>query len=196
METMLLMFQAPTVDVPMSTLAYNYLLDADTLETPRGLAKWAGRPDLRKALLPKGDEEVRVWSGFGKGTLRGLILRKTGTEWTAVRLVGAPPEGERSSTKTMLAAPKEGWPAFWASANALGLWTLPDESALPQEDKVGVLDGIGYVVEVQREGRYRAYAYSNPALQPQWPEAAKMVSLAKLLQTAFPPVEKGPGAGV
>lgn len=184
---MLLLLQTPTVDLPMSTLAYNFLLDADTLQTPRGLAKGAGLPDLRKTPLPKGDEEVRVWSGFGIARLTGLILRKRGTVWTAVRLVGGFPDEEKSSTKTMLQPPKEGWAAFLSEAAALGLWTLPDESVLPQEKRVAVLDGIGYVVELQREGRYRAYAYSNPQLQPQWPEAAKLSALANLLADAFPP---------
>ena len=193
---MLFVLQVPTVEIAKGSWANDLLKDAGNVRLPRGLAAWGGFGDLRKHRLPKGDAEVRVWGGFGLTNLGGTILRRKGGVWTAVRLIGGVPGTRFPSKKATYTAPKEGWPVFWRKMDALHLWTLPDESTLPQKDRHTVFDGFSYLVETQRDGRYRAYAYANPEFQKQWPEAAKMVSLAKLLETAFPPVEKGPSAGM
>lgn len=60
-------------------------------------------------------------------------------------------------------------PPDWASlihdAEALGLRTLPDESAVapPEDSFIGHTDGTLYDVEVRDGERYRVYSYLNPA---------------------------------
>lgn len=183
---MLFLLQIPTVEIARDSWAGAVLKDAGNVRTPRGLAAWGGFGDLRRHRLPVGDAEVRVWGGFGLGDLQGTILRRKGGVWTAVRLAGGFPGTRFRSRKAAYAAPKGGWPLFWRKAEAFGIWSLPDETAWPASKRARVDDGIAYLVEAQRDGRYRAYAYDNPASQTGWPEAARMARLARLLEIAFP----------
>ena len=191
MGPMLVMLQAPKVEIARDSWAGAVLENAGDVRGPRGLAAWGGFGGLGQHRLPAGDAEVRVWGGFGLGNLEGTILRRKGSVWTAVRLVGAYPGTRSRPRKVAYAAPKGGWPAFWRKAEAFGIWSLPDESTLPQAKRMGIDDGISYLVETQRDGRYRAYAYNNPALQTGWPEAARMARLAWLLELSFPLPTRG-----
>lgn len=165
--------------------AHVLLREKRSVRDPLGLAAWGGFGDLRKHRLPEGDEEVRVWGGFGITNLQGLILRKAAGKWTATRLIGGIPGTSSKSRKTLYPAPKSGWPTFWRKAEEFGLWTLPDDSTLPQKERKWVLDGFSYLVELQRGGTYRTYAYDNPELQ-KWPEAKQMVAIDRLLGREFP----------
>ena len=53
------------------------------------------------------------------------------------------------------------WKAIWDSLAVLGVWTLPDQDALPRGSGMS-LDGWAMTVEVRDGRRYRSYAYSNP----------------------------------
>jgi hypothetical protein len=44
-----------------------------------------------------------------------------------------------------------------------------------------VLDGVSYVVEINKDGHYRTYEYSNPKSQ-KWPEANKMDGIGQILE--------------
>jgi hypothetical protein len=57
------------------------------------------------------------------------------------------------------------WTALLARLEAHRVWSLPDESELPQLNTV-VNDGVGLVVEAWDGRRYRSYHFSNPDLQP------------------------------
>lgn len=72
------------------------------------------------------------------------------------------------------------WAAVLKRAEALGLWTLPDESSLPS-DGIVVLDGWSLTVELRDGSRYRAYQYSNPDVRKQSPEAASAVAIRAAL---------------
>jgi hypothetical protein len=75
-------------------------------------------------------------------------------------------------------APKSGWDKLWTSLVQLDLLTLPDSSTLHGEELV--VDGVCYVVEINHDGRYRTYEYSNPQHQ-KWPEAKKIIGIVQTL---------------
>jgi hypothetical protein len=187
---MLLLLQAPQVVIAPNSWARKLLVERKSVREPLGLAAWGGFGDLRKHLLPLGDEQVRVWRGFGITNLQGLILQKRAGKWTAVRLIGGIPGTRFKSRKTLYPDPKSGWPVFWSRAEALGLWSLPDDSTLPDKNRKFVMDGFSDLVELQRGGTYRAYVYDNPELQT-WAEAKRMVEINRLLGEEFPVGVKG-----
>lgn len=69
------------------------------------------------------------------------------------------------------------WGSVLLEAEAAGLWTLPDESLLPQSN-IMTLDGWGITVELRDGPRYRAYSYGNPDNKT-WPEARLAVKIAE-----------------
>ena len=136
---------------------------------------------LKKHLLPAGDVEVRYWGGFHWGTM-AIILRRADGKWSGKRLnarSGHPP--------TPLPAPKLGWPVFWVKAEKIGIFTLPDDSTIA--DRKGysrIDDGYSTLVEYQKDGIYRAYAYNNPELQKEWRYAKPMATLDRFINSQFP----------
>ena len=194
MGTVLSLFQTPVDTTAAKSWARGLLAPSKSVREPRGLAAWGGFGDLRRHALPKGDAAVRVWNGFGITNLIGVVLRSKGGVWTATRLIGGFDDPKHPSRKVVYPAPVGGWPAFWRRAEALKVWSLPDESALPQKDRKWVNDGFSTLVETARDGRYRAYAYDNPEFQTQWPEAGRIMALNRLTDAAFP-FPKKPKAG-
>lgn len=183
---LLLALQTPIVEMPSESWSGYFYGSVKERQTILGRANLSGYADLRKHLLPKGDEEVRIWMGFGITYLQGMILRKKAEKWSATRLLSALPNRPKSRWAKAYVAPKSGWATFLTKAETLGLWTLPDDSTLPQKDRKEVMDGFSYVVEIQREGKYRAYQYDNPEYQTQWPESKRILAIGKLLEQEFP----------
>jgi hypothetical protein len=72
------------------------------------------------------------------------------------------------------------WRAVLERAEALGLWTLPDQWSLPY-DGMQVTDGWSIVVELRDGSRYRAYHYNNPDARKPSPEAASAVAIRATL---------------
>ncbi len=140
-----------------------------------------GLTALKRRLLPPGDIEVRYWGGFAWGT-QAIILRRHVGKWTAARLV----EWSRKPP-TPLPAAKLGWPRFWAKAEKLGVFTLPDqENAGSKKGYDKIFDGYSTFVEYQKDGLYRAYAYDNPGNQTNWPPAKPMAALDRFVRSQFP----------
>jgi hypothetical protein len=67
--------------------------------------------------------------------------------------------------------PCASWESAWLELLELGLMDLPDSTELPGEQSVE--DGVAYVIELQSQGKYRTYHYSNPNDQT-WPEARRI----------------------
>lgn len=183
---MIFVLQVPKVDLPKADWVEEFF---DTTTHPdRFRGHFARRKgwDLRVTPLPKGDEEIRLWSGGWHSISWVLMLRKTGGTWTAERLFWGGGDEYDPDWTIPYAAPVSGWPTFWRTADELGLRTLPDDSRLPQKLRVEVDDGMQVVVEVQAKGTYRAYRYDNPQWQVAWPEARRMTRLFELTEKEFP----------
>ena len=159
---------------------------------------------LREVGLPHGSLEIRIWIGFGEFGSSGLrLLRNGGGEWTGCYVSGGyfkvqemsqrqswPDEHIKAICESYLKeakpfyelTPKTSWTRLWEKVEALGILTLPDASTLPNERSV--LDGIGYIVEINDGERYRAYLYSNPQEQ-EWAEAERIIKIIKTLREEF-----------
>lgn len=44
---------------------------------------------------------------------------------------------------------------------------------------------MSHVVEIQQEGVYRTYCYSNPFHHPKWPEAKRIMKITSLLESSL-----------
>lgn len=70
------------------------------------------------------------------------------------------------------------WGEILRTAEAEGLWTIPDPSALPP-DSVMVFDGWTIVVELRDGPRYRTFRYNSPDAHPKWPSAVRVQAIAR-----------------
>jgi hypothetical protein len=55
---------------------------------------------------------------------------------------------------------------------------------LPNSNDKSYLDGIGYAVETNQNGKYRIYFYSNPNLQ-KTEEAKRMMKIGEIIADEF-----------
>jgi hypothetical protein len=143
----------------------------------------AGLENLRAAPLPGGDLEVRAWSGFGiDGKTYGVILRRSAGRWSVVHLY-EPGGGQRVQVyEDSQAVPKSGWDKAWGELVGAGILTLPDASAI--QCRAGVVDGVGYIVEVNANRSYRTYMYDNPEYA-KCGEAKQMIGIADIIEDEF-----------
>jgi hypothetical protein len=145
-------------------------------------ASTAGLPNLRAAPLPEDDLEVRVWAGFGVSALRGLALKKASGRWSATRLEGIRGDMPKDEYQKTISSPTSGWNVAWRRLVEAGVLTLPDASAVNCD--TGINDGISYVVEVSKDGKYRTYMYDNPS-HAKCDEARQMLKIVEILDDEF-----------
>jgi hypothetical protein len=141
----------------------------------------AGLPDLRSARLPRGDVEVRFWQVPSFRNPRAIVLRRHGSNFRAVLV-------DKQGARDL--EPRGGWEALWNQLGAQQLFTLPDESALPPDD-VHILDGVVYLVQIQQEGAFRQYGYSD-LYEHDRSEYTRMLRIAHALGRAFDVVLERP----
>ncbi|MBT7161446.1 MAG: hypothetical protein HN904_01640, partial [Victivallales bacterium] len=98
--------------------------------------------ELREKRLARSDLEVRVWAGFGRSCLEGLVIQREAGSWRAYHVQQM---GESREVQ-----PFRSWKEVWNDLVALGILSLPDSSALPNGRNI--YDGISYVVEYQTKG--------------------------------------------
>ncbi|HEU0012261.1 MAG TPA: hypothetical protein VFQ45_01185 [Longimicrobium sp.] len=167
------------------------------------VARAAGLEPLRSSPLPPGRREVRVWIGGGLGVPEHLyrfvaddtaVAGEVVLYWDAARLGGPPARfhdllverhagrcgavamrDEMAACRALFTRAPE-WGQVLAAAEAAGLWSLPDDSALPADGVVS-LDGWGLTVELRDGASYRAYQYGNPQAHA-WPEARQAERIA------------------
>jgi hypothetical protein len=87
-----------------------------------------GIQELRKTVLPEGDEEIRIWR---YGGLEAIILKRTGGIWSAFHLNAEENTDSFASVAvTKLNEPKSGWNSFWKQMSDRNLFELPDASEI------------------------------------------------------------------
>jgi hypothetical protein len=142
----------------------------------------SGQADLRRAILPKGDVEVRIWRGFGLSPLEGMTLRRVSGHWSAVHVRADNYYDPEKAERKELSPPKSGWEACWQRLLDAGILTLPDASEA--SCGAGGFDGISYVVETNVNRAYRTFKYSNPTFA-ECDEAKQMVKIAEIVEEEF-----------
>jgi hypothetical protein len=115
----------------------------------------SGMQPLRGQGLAVGDEEIRMWRGFGLDNFEGLILLKHSGRWSARHIVADHYIEVTSTIVTDLHAPQSGWNEFWEKLNSLGFLTNVDPA--DEDCLYGSVDGMAMVVEINRNGIYRTY---------------------------------------
>jgi hypothetical protein len=137
--------------------------------------------DLKLTHLDGNDFEIRIWEGFGVSRLSGYVIKRKGTEWSALLLLGV---DSSEPVQTIAVMPKSGWDPFWQHLTQSGILTLPDSSTLPDYG-VGV-DATSCVVETNMNLTYRTYMYSNPEHRKSR-EARQMVEIIRILDEELRP---------
>ncbi len=160
------------------------------------VAETAGIGLLRDTPLPDGEQELRVWTGFGVvvpksmvrirvsavGKVSGQVFlhHRADLEFASAQRDAAFQRWQMGTCRTRLVGAESvvcetqtvgrpRWLATYRRLLRLGVLDLPDQSVLPKPT-LDMSDGWALVVEVRRGAEYRAYQYSNPALIPA-PEA-------------------------
>jgi len=139
---------------------------------------------LRENYLSGDDFEVRVWVAVFEAD--GFILRYFNKTWSAIAIkeIDCKKESYYPKDKTyklgkfILSAPKSGWENTWQKLVEAGILDLPNSN-----DK-SYLDGIGYAVETNQNGKYRIYFYSNPNHQ-KTENAERMMKIGEIIADEF-----------
>jgi len=111
----------------------------------------AGLPNLEAAALDSGEVEVRLWDGFGLSGIRGLILRRTGGQWQALRVE---PGVNSHGYQVHPIADRVSWGERWSEAVAAGLRHV--EPWAERKDGLVARDGYAVVLELKESGRYQS----------------------------------------
>ena len=144
-------------------------------------------------MIAPGNKEIRVWVGFGivspedllllnvdgSGNISGqkvLIYDRNPEDWkdepeeleyflesiySHCKVIGKSNHLESCGLKHNEIFD---WAKIYQKLEKLHIWTLPDESELP-EPELTVNDGFTLVVELNDGKSYRAYHYGNPAFR-------------------------------
>jgi len=139
--------------------------------------------NLRTVVLPNNDLEVRFWFDALPYRLDGVILRRSGDQWSAVLVQDVNEHLKSEIQQRKLPAPKSGWEDTWEKLVKAGLLTLPDASSISQCQS-GTLDGSGFVIEINKNKTYRTYRYGNPQLA-ECSEAKQIVLISKIIINEF-----------
>jgi hypothetical protein len=110
---------------------------------------------LKSKELDSDSIEIRVWVGFDRSPLRGLILKRTGQESEGVYI---PPIREVSSSANapyLLHHPKSGWDDLWEKLEELEIKTLPDWTEIGMEPDY--TDTRIAVIEIKTSDSYKTY---------------------------------------
>ena len=142
----------------------------------------SGIAELRTVQMTGNDFEVRVWVGFGGKGEDGLILRHLSNQWSGLHLHGISEGPRLVSTVSNLVAPQSGWEAAWQKLTHVGLLTLPDAPAADCSPQI--FDGVSYVVEINKDQKYRTYLYDNPS-HSKCSEAKQMLEIGGIIAEEF-----------
>lgn len=176
------------------------------LEWTDGAVVAFGWPPLSETSLPLGTREVRVWKGFGffvpdvvtRIHVAGSAVTGTRGAFWSTSLPDGIPVYERGSVGgrtcrgtaasedaevCVFVADTTDWRLALARADAAGLWTLPDETALPGWDEEIIRsDGWSVIVELRHGADYRAYRYWTPQADSGVPEERAVLDVLRALE--------------
>ena len=147
------------------------------------VTKLTGESELRMAALKSGEHEARIWWGFGRQPVQGLILRHVGGQWSAVHVKATLKNTGSMGTRDELELPKSGWDATWEQLVAAGITNLPDASqtACGESGLSGMV-----VVETRIDNTYRTYLYPNSTLG-KCGDAKHLIEIAQIILNEFEP---------
>lgn len=139
---------------------------------------------LREKYLSGDDFEVRVWVSTFE--IDGFVLERINDKWTATAIKEIdcekvsyyPKDKVYELGKINLATPKSGWENTWQKLVETGILDLPDSG------ETAYIDGVGYATEINRNGKYRIYSYSNPK-HHKTVESQRMMKIGEIIADEF-----------
>ena len=146
--------RAMKVEVPHASWEPNYFRQINAV------AGLSGQSNLRANRLPRGDSEARIWWGFGLSPLEGVMLRRSGSQWTAIHVKADDYSEPSKAERIQLSTPRSGWDTLWTRLVNEKILSLPDASEI--DCNAGGLDGLSVVVETNADNTYRTYMYNLP----------------------------------
>lgn len=137
---------------------------------------------LREAEAPQNSLEIRVWAGIDLSSLRCVVFRRTGDQWSAFYLPSTVDPSKQSKQVVSLSEPMSGWESLWEKLNQEDILTLPDAHEVGADNVYP--DALGVVVEIRSDGAYRAYNY-NGFDTSEHVEAKKLNNICKTISKEF-----------
>jgi hypothetical protein len=138
---------------------------------------------LKTVRLPnKDDLEARFWIDGLPRTIDCVVFRRISNDWSAVNIHGTAEQPNVSITQTPLAEPKSGWNIAWDRLVNAGILTLPDATEV-NCNEIGI-DGVGFVVEISFNHKYRNYYYRNPQ-RAGCNEAKQIIAISQIIFDEF-----------
>ena len=141
--------------------------------------KLANLASLRDTDMDCNDLELRVWIGFGPVALKGFVINRRASEWSAIYLRSINPSVARSDYQKRLGTPKSGWNVLWKRLVGNDLLALTGT-----KQRSGWVDGESFVVEIKTAGSYKTYMYDNPELSKD-PGGMKMLEIVRIVRDEF-----------
>jgi hypothetical protein len=196
---------APGTGVPNATWVGIFFRGYDAAAQAAGLAP------LRSTPLPAGEREVRLWTGGSLGYPRHLYRVRTregrvvegelidywemdrdqtkpdSTRYEALiryheaGRCGAVTTASGMEACRVLFTRAPDWAGVLARADSAGLWTLRDESELPQRIYI---DGWSMTVELRDGAGYRTYHYGNPREDSSHTEYGRALRIVRAFRQA------------
>ena len=126
---------------------------------------------------------IRLWYVY-VSTMQVTDLKKSNGKWSAevhnmkLGLINNRPEV--ISTNSISVSPKSDWNIFTGKLFSLNILDLPDDSELPDYDIP--TDASFVIVEIATKERYKIYSYSEPYMHLEFPQAANMENIMKLIE--------------
>lgn len=165
------------VEIPQSNWVPIFFKDIDRRVEQ---AKFA---NLRTAVLPENDLEVRLWFGAASRGIDGITIRRNGGVWSSIYLHGWSQSGETAKNyEELMQTPRSGWDTAWQRLVDSGLLTLPDASQV--DCNVMGRDGIAFIVETNVNRTYRTYLYDDPTYA-KCDEAKRLLKLIDIVNQEF-----------
>lgn len=139
-----------------------------------------GLTELRKTIVKKGNLEIRIWRGFGREPLEGVILKQTDNHWSGLHLKET--DIDKAEVEN-LSPPKSGWESFWQQLVDKEILTLRDSSEIGCGE--GGIDGVSYVVEINQNKIYRTYMLSPSYSDGNCQEIKQIQDISNLIGEEF-----------
>ena len=143
--------------------------------------KKVGLPSLRTKPFADGDVELRLWYDARPDVINGIVIRRYRDSWSAFGLRQEQNRWPSGLKQEDLGVPRSGWNALWKQFTDAGVLVVPDSSKTKCESG---LDGVGFVIEVRAEQKYRTYRYGNPQFAD-CDEAKRILSIENLIADEF-----------
>lgn len=147
-------------------------------------------PKLRDFSSERDNLEIRVWVTMGLNGTDGFIFRRFYGQWSALaikeidckKIEYYPKSKSYRLGKINLSEPKSGWQNAWKKLLEAEILELPDYSEV--KERLTYLHGWGFFVEINRDGKYRSYAYPNPN-EPRSADEEKMLKIGEIISEEF-----------